>query len=65
MKNWTNPEFEVLDITATANGKNNNKFEGIDGVDAHGAYNSYINKNGTGRFVVNSDNQIDVVDEQS
>lgn len=52
MKKWNNPEFAVLDITATANGKNDNKFEGIDGVDAHGEYNKYINKNGTGVFTV-------------
>ena len=61
MKQWNNPELAVLDITATANGKNQNKYEGIDGVDAHGEYNKYINKNGTGTFVVpsngNDDNQ--------
>ena len=52
MKNWKNAELAVLDITATANGKNHNKYEGIDGVDAHGEYNKYINKNGFGTFVV-------------
>ena len=52
MKKWQKPEMAVLEIAATENGKNTNKFEGIDGVDAHGQYNKYINKNGTGTFVV-------------
>ena len=50
MKKWNRPELSVLDIAATANGKNHNKYEGIDGVDAQGEYNKYINKNGTGLF---------------
>lgn len=64
MKQWNNPELAVLDVAATASGKNDNKFEGIDGVDAHGEYNKYINKNGTGIFTVptTSDGGDDVVD---
>lgn len=50
MKRWESPEIAVLELTATENGKNNNKYEGIDGVDAFGEYNKYINKNGTGTF---------------
>ncbi len=46
MKNWSNPEVLELDLAFTANGKHDNKYEGIDGVDAHGEYNKYINKNG-------------------
>ena len=42
MKKWNRPELSVLDIAATANGKNHNKYEGIDGVDAHGEYNKYL-----------------------
>lgn len=52
MKDWKNAELIELDISATANGKNDNKYEGIDGVDATGEYNKYINKNGTGTFTV-------------
>lgn len=52
MKKWTYPEIAVLEINATENGKNSNKYEGIDGVDAHGHYNKYINKNGTGVFTI-------------
>ena len=55
MKKWQKPEMTILDIAATENGKNTNKFEGIDGIDAHGAYNKYINKNGTGTFVPTHD----------
>ena len=55
MKKWQKPEMTVLDIAATENGKNRNKYEGIDGVDATGAYNKYINKNGYGTFVVPTD----------
>ena len=51
MKKWSNPDVEVLVLSATASGKNHNKYEGIDGVDAHGEYNKYINKNGYGTFV--------------
>ncbi len=68
MKKWNRPELSVLDIAATANGKNQNKFEGIDGVDAQGEYNQYINKNGTGTFVVptgDDDNHSDVVNDLS
>ena len=50
MKKWNSPDVEVLVLSATANGKHTNKFEGIDGVDAHGEYNKYINNNGTGLF---------------
>lgn len=52
MNKWNEAELIALDLSETANGKNSNKFEGIDGVDAHGEYNKYINKNGTGTFVV-------------
>ncbi len=52
MKTWNRPELAVLDLTATENGKLSHKYEGIDGVDAQGQYNQYINKNGTGTFVV-------------
>ena len=55
MKKWNNPDMEVLVVSATANGKNDNKYEGIDGVDAHGEYNKYINKNGTGIFTPPTD----------
>ena len=70
MKKWNRPELSVLDIAATANGKNHNKYEGIDGVDAHGEYNKYINKNGYGTFVVptddnNDDHKTDVEDDFS
>ncbi len=51
MNKWNEAELIALDLSETANGKNDNKFEGIDGVDAHGEYNKYINKNGTGLFV--------------
>ena len=54
MKKWNAPELAVLDIAATASGKNHNKYEGIDGVDAHGEYNKYINKNGYGTFVIDT-----------
>ncbi len=59
MKKWNSPELMVLDITATANGKHHNKYEGIDGVDATGEYNKYINKNGYGTFVPSSDDYRD------
>ncbi len=55
MKKWTNPAIAVLNISATENGKHTNKYEGIDGVDATGEYNKYINKNGTGTFTPPSD----------
>ena len=51
MKKWVNAEIDSIEISATASGKHDNKFEGIDGVDAHGEYNKYINKHGTGTFV--------------
>ena len=50
MKKWTEAELVIVNISETANGKNDNKFEGIDGVDATGEYNKYINQNGTGLF---------------
>ena len=60
MKKWVNANIVALDISATANGKNDNKYEGIDGVDAHGEYNKYINKNGTGTFVPPSGGDTDL-----
>ena len=68
MKNWNRPEIVLLDLASTANGKNHNKFEGIDGVDATGEYNKYINKNGYGTFVVPTDDTPtgdDVVNHES
>ena len=50
MKQWTKPDIAILDIDATESGKHTNKYEGIDGVDATGEYNKYINKHGTGTF---------------
>ena len=62
MKKWVNAEIETIEISATANGNNKNKYEGIDGVDAHGEYNKFINKNGTGLFTPpSSDNGTDSV----
>ncbi len=63
MKKWINPDITVLEITDTENGKNHNKYEGIDGVDAHGEYNKYINQNGYGTFVPPSDDQDPVHDD--
>ena len=68
MKKWTNPALVAINVSDTANGKNTNKYEGIDGVDANGEYNSYINKNGTGTFTVpttETDNGEDIVNERS
>jgi hypothetical protein len=58
MKIWVKAEIETLEISATTNGKLTHKYEGIDGVDAHGSDNSLINKNGTGTFVQGNTNSL-------
>ena len=65
MKKWNNPDVEVLVLSATANGKLKHKNEGIDGVDAHGEYNKYINKNGTGLFTPPTTDSEDPVENNS
>lgn len=61
MKQWTKPEIAMLEIEATADGKLQHKYEGIDGVDATGEYNKYINKHGTGTFTPgDSDPDVDL-----
>ncbi len=51
MKQWTKPDIALLDLGSTAGGKNSNKGEGINGVDAHGRGNSGFNKNGGNNYV--------------
>lgn len=67
MKKWTEAELVIVNISETANGKHDNKYEGIDGVDATGEYNKYINKNGTGTFTVptNDGDADDLVNSRS
>ena len=51
MKKWTEAKLVILNISKTANGRNDNKYEEVYGGDPNNEYTDEWNKNGTGMFI--------------